>query len=179
MSSGGLGIPDNPGSPSRPENVGASPKPASPPLAEAHRPAFGRRRLLWATLGIISLWLLRGAWDRLKIRFNTPHESLYEKKTLAEVLDLRDVVRPLIDKDQPFDVVATVWTTIQGARQSWMTRDPEKILFSDTIFRGVSLKDKDAHARVNLSIPLQGFKFVHEFITIHKSSSPADVSSFE
>lgn len=146
------------------ESVDASAKPARPP--DAHHPAFGRRHFLWAALSILSLWLLRGAWKRLGTRFNTPHESLYAKTTLAEVSDPREVVRPLIDEDHPFDVVATVWTTIQGAQQSWMAMKPERILFSDTIFRGVSFKSNGAHANVNLSIPLEGFRFVHEFVQI-------------
>ncbi|KAJ2929921.1 hypothetical protein H1R20_g7160, partial [Candolleomyces eurysporus] len=89
-----------------------------------------------------------------------PHNSLYENKTLAEVKNMANVVRPLVDRDQKFDIVATVWVRTldprddASGRYGWMHEDH---IFSDTVFRGVTLMDEHVHTKVNLSIPLETF----------------------
>ncbi|KAJ2932394.1 hypothetical protein H1R20_g4724, partial [Candolleomyces eurysporus] len=90
-----------------------------------------------------------------------PHNSLYENKTLAEVKNMANVVRPLVDRDQKFDIVATVWVRTldprddASGRYGWM--HGEDHIFSDTVFRGVTLMDEHVHTKVNLSIPLETF----------------------
>ncbi|RXW19290.1 hypothetical protein EST38_g6566 [Candolleomyces aberdarensis] len=90
-----------------------------------------------------------------------PHNLLYENKTLAEVKNMSTIVRPLVDRDQRFDIVATVWvrTLDSGDNASgqydWM--HGEDHVFSDTVFRGVTLMDEHVHTKVNLSIPLETF----------------------
>ncbi|KAJ2932407.1 hypothetical protein H1R20_g4730, partial [Candolleomyces eurysporus] len=91
-----------------------------------------------------------------------PHNLLYENKTLAEVKNMSTVVRPLVDRDQRFDVVATVWVRTldprwdrASERHDWM--HGEDHIFSDTVFRGVTLMDEHIHTKINLSIPLDTF----------------------
>ena len=88
-----------------------------------------------------------------------PHDFLYENKTLAEVKNMSAVVRPLVDRDQKFDIVTTVWVRKldprdnASARYDWM--HGEDHIFSDTVFRGLTLMDEHVHTQVNLSIPLE------------------------
>jgi hypothetical protein len=87
-----------------------------------------------------------------------PHNALYENKTLAEVRNMSTIVRPLVDSDQKFDIVATVWVrTLEpqdNASWHYWTYGEEHI-FSDTVFHGVTLMDEHVHSQVNLSIPLE------------------------
>jgi hypothetical protein len=86
-----------------------------------------------------------------------PHNFLYENKTLAEVRNMSTIVRPLVDRDQKFDIVATVWVRRPDPRDnaSWYWGHGEEHIFSDTVFHGVTLMDEHVHTQVNLSIPLE------------------------
>ncbi|KAJ2932404.1 hypothetical protein H1R20_g4725, partial [Candolleomyces eurysporus] len=90
-----------------------------------------------------------------------PHSFLYENKTLAEVKNMSTVVRPLVDRDQKFDIVATVWVRtldpLDNASEQYDWMHGEDHIFSDTVFHGVTLMDEHIHTKVNLSIPLETF----------------------
>lgn len=86
-----------------------------------------------------------------------PYPQLFANKTLEEVDDLQGVVRPLVDETTKFDIIATV-----RVRQ-WMARrkpalptgvSGERVIYSGTIFKGLTLQDENVHTKVNLSIPL-------------------------
>lgn len=87
------------------------------------------------------------------------------------------MVQPLIGKEQKFDVVATVWARApEGEEMEWRNelvkskekegvedenalkeykyRILERPLFSDIVFRGMTLKDKGQRAEVPLRIPV-------------------------
>ncbi|KIJ29223.1 hypothetical protein M422DRAFT_188779 [Sphaerobolus stellatus SS14] len=96
---------------------------------------------------------------------------MYENARLEEVKDRRTVVRPLVDGTQTFDIAATVWIRepssqledeIEGGEDEGTQSDsdvPHEIpLFSDIIFRRLTLKDKRALKEVNLQIPTEVFK---------------------
>lgn len=87
--------------------------------------------------------------------------------------NLQDVVRPLVDENQPFDIVATVWTRKPFARSG--TQNFEDVLFSDVIFRGLTLKSRDVHAQVNLSIPLRVLSVFRCFTLMLLKPDDADV----
>ncbi|KAJ2924040.1 hypothetical protein H1R20_g1209, partial [Candolleomyces eurysporus] len=88
-----------------------------------------------------------------------PHDWMYSDKTAEEVRDWSAVVRPLVDRNQKFDITATVWARKPHQyRESYgLTKDQplEEPIFSGVVFRGVTFMDEHVHAKVNLSIPLK------------------------
>ncbi|KAJ3523861.1 hypothetical protein NMY22_g11250 [Coprinellus aureogranulatus] len=114
--------------------------------------ALSKSLLLWAILGGIAVWVASDLWSRFEIWAYTPHQFLYENRTLEEVTDLQEVVRPLVDRDQRFDVVATVWSRRPGPHIG--ARNAEDVLFSDVVFRGLTLGSKGVRSQVNFSVPL-------------------------
>jgi len=79
-----------------------------------------------------------------------PHKHLYQDLSNDTP---HEIVHPLIDKDQKFDIVATVWIRdVKGTK----TRDKnlvETVIFTDTIFSGIKMSDKNIRTSVNLDIP--------------------------
>ncbi|KAG6825244.1 hypothetical protein H0H92_004300 [Tricholoma furcatifolium] len=112
----------------------------------------------------------------------TPHEVLYYKSATQTVTNINRVavVRPLVDREQTFDLAATVWLRtskeathiggIYAAEGAEAVEDAEleaggavngveeQALFSDIIFRGVRLSDKNLHTTVNFTLPTDLFK---------------------
>ena len=86
-----------------------------------------------------------------------PHKYLYENKTLEEMKSALDhVVQPLVDEKHKFDIVATVWAKDEmGPRDPFTGALREAPIFSEVVFRGVTLMDKHVHTTVNLSIPVK------------------------
>ncbi|KIJ29222.1 hypothetical protein M422DRAFT_37030 [Sphaerobolus stellatus SS14] len=83
-----------------------------------------------------------------------PHKWMYQSATLDELEDPGSVVRPLVDRTQAFDIVATVWIRAEATSQIKEAVPPKEVpLFSDTVFQGMTLKDKWAYNEVNLRIP--------------------------
>ena len=82
-----------------------------------------------------------------------PHYDLFQDLRAPYKPD--EVVRPLVDGTQTFDIVATVWFKDeiqdfgQESRAVWMA------IFSDTIFHGLRLQDKNVKTMVNLSVPIK------------------------
>lgn len=98
--------------------------------------------------------------------YRAPHDSLYQD--LDVPFKQSDVVRPLLDVDQTFSVVATVWirdnAASSGPAELNSTNElpveggpilHERVLFSDTIFRDLRLTTavKDVKRVVDLKIP--------------------------
>lgn len=82
------------------------------------------------------------------------------KQDSGRVKNIATIVRSLVDRNQKFDIVANVWVRtlknpvqdIQSERYGWA--HGEENIFSDTVFRGVTLMDEHIHSKVNLSVPL-------------------------
>jgi hypothetical protein len=137
------------------------PSPDPVPAPRRKRRVSGCKCLI-ATGILISLLLSMGTAKLVSEVYRgvrEPHDALYENKTLAEVEDMSTIVRPLVDRNQKFDIVATVWVRTLDApvdplceRYEWMHK--EDLISSDTVFHGVTLMDEHVHTKVNLSIPL-------------------------
>lgn len=70
----------------------------------------------------------------------------------------REVVRPLVDSTQTFDVVVTVWLRQDIQKTHVDEGGPilsEKAIYSDTIFRGLRLEDKNVKTALELKIPTE------------------------
>jgi archaellum biogenesis protein FlaJ (TadC family) len=134
-----------------------------PGIAPArNRRTSGCKCMLLAVGALVSLLFSIGIakiGSDLFYDLGNPHRILYQNETWSEVKNISTVVRPLVDRYQKFDIVATVWVrTIDpgddasGLYYNWVYEDP---IFSNTVFRGVRLMDKHVHTKVNLSIPLE------------------------
>ncbi|KAF5370516.1 hypothetical protein D9615_010329 [Tricholomella constricta] len=117
----------------------------------------------------------------------TPHRALYHNATLERIANRASVVQPLVGREQTFDLAATVWlrTSIQGKHRDFeypvkeeikvenveerseeeaKEGQPgdnvlvEKALYSDIIFRGVRLTDKNLRTTVNFTVPTALFR---------------------
>jgi hypothetical protein len=117
------------------------------------------------------LWLLGigvvlggfGAFFYLKNFFYVflhPHRDMYFDENGPEFVDWSQIVRPMVQKDSKFDVVASVWVRdddlvegedavlkIDGEVRS------EKLLFTRRVFRNVSVNDETKFANVELQVP--------------------------
>ena len=119
-----------------------------------------------ATIALVGLFLaLFTVFSSLRQWAVHPHKWMYHNATLEEVKNRRSVVQPLIGATQTFDIVATVWIREPGDEskneeskgdgivESVTALPRETSLFSDVVFRGLTLKDKWASKSVDLRIP--------------------------
>lgn len=88
-----------------------------------------------------------------------PHRALYHKADSAQPQELTAVVQPLIDEKQRFDIFATIWLRVPSKNLDGDTDLTEEIvIFEDTVFKGVGLKDKTHHSIINYRIPTATFE---------------------
>lgn len=107
-----------------------------------------------------------------------PHKDIYHRVSDQTVVNRSSIVYPLIDKEQTFDIAATVWirgTELEeqklqetflvsveggdeGAIEKHQLLEQDKTwlytpLYSDIIFRGLRSHHKHVSATVNFSLP--------------------------
>jgi len=101
-------------------------------------------------IGALLLFILVGA--------RAPHSTMYVEKPLEEIEDRSTVVRPLVDEQQKFDIVATVWARRPGGSRNFVRvaalYKDDDALFHGVVFEGVTMLDKHVHGQVQLSIPM-------------------------
>ncbi|KAJ7580148.1 hypothetical protein C8J56DRAFT_962341 [Mycena floridula] len=149
------------------------PSPISPIDAEGplHVDARPRRKagsgfkFLLCGAGVILLFILsaglfllaRNAYEYATFA----HTSLYQNQTLDQVQDRSLVVQPLIGSDTTFDIAVSVWQRRSNA-EYWTVEDyetpREKAIYSDIVFRGLSLREKHVRAEVKFQIPTSVFR---------------------
>jgi hypothetical protein len=95
------------------------------------------------------------------------HRALYQNATLEQVSNRASVVQPLINRNDTFDIAATVWLRSKGSREHEVAvkgeGDGTKVqaevletpLYSDIVFRGLRLTDKGRFATVNFTLPTE------------------------
>lgn len=139
------------------------------------RVKLGCRSFLWmlATLaGVVGCYFTFYVLRTAARSVTAPHYHQFQDLTVP--YKTKDVVRPLVDSDQSFDIVATVWirkspnasdadvgTATMTAVGDWGYKKQapprliEEPIFSDTVFRNHHLRDKIVKTAVNLSIPTE------------------------
>ena len=93
--------------------------------------------------------------------FFSPHQKMYHNASIEELSpDQRtSVVQPLLTPSQEFDVAVTVWLRTQGLHRDGPpeVQEVENLvetpLYSDIVFRGMRLADKNVFANVNFTLP--------------------------
>lgn len=102
---------------------------------------------------------------------NGPHSALYLDPKMSS-FEEQEVVRPLVDRDTAFDIVATVWVRSRAAEGKVPVEVPmstnaknsgpretsnlvEEVIFSEKIFKGLTLKDKNVMTSVKLRVPIE------------------------
>ena len=89
------------------------------------------------------------------------HRSLYYQ---GDVPAESDIARPLIDSEQTFDLAVTVWLRTDQSedplndgeitqKSSSSPIHPAIPLYSDIVFRGLRLRDRNVFATVNFTVP--------------------------
>ncbi|KAF8995540.1 hypothetical protein BDQ17DRAFT_1430285 [Cyathus striatus] len=137
------------------------------PGIQHRKPSSPCKCLIWS--GIICIGLFAAICAILVLFFiyslvmvavrslNSPYAWAYHNTTLEGVTNHSNVVRPLIDEGQTFDIVASVWVR-NGPFRGLNEPVPEALLFSDVVFRGVSLKDRGILSKVSFQVPTSIFK---------------------
>ena len=99
------------------------------------------------------------------IHAKDPHRALYQDLRVTHGPE--DVVHPLVDADQTFDIVATVWLHTDPREPATnVTRDGipvwgdpsalvETAIFTETVFRSLRLRDKNVKAAVKFQVPTE------------------------
>ena len=66
------------------------------------------------------------------------------------------VVRPLVDREQGFDVLATVWMRNRHGEkeEGEEVGVNETVIFSGRVFEGLKLRDKHVRRKVELNVPM-------------------------
>lgn len=86
-----------------------------------------------------------------------PHTRMLHNETST------GTVRPLIDDEQVFDIAATVWIRAdEEVEKAWGKGNPTSLevgaledpLFSDVIFRGLHLSDKQVKTDIKYRFPI-------------------------
>jgi hypothetical protein len=139
-----------------------------PPTRNKLRVTCNLTRTLWTLL--LAILLSAGYFgynvvQKNYIRAKDPHRALYQD--LRVTYGPEDVVHPLVDADQTFDIVATVWlrtdprepapNVTKDGTPVW--HDPsalvETAIFTETVFRGLQLRDKNVKAAVKFQVPTE------------------------
>jgi len=139
-----------------------------PPTRNKPRVTRNSARSLWILLLVI---LISGGYFGYSVVLTSyihskhPHRALYQDLTVK--YGPGDVVRPLVDANQTFDIVATVWLRT-GPREpaanvtkdgTPVWHDPlalvETAIFTETVFRGLRLRDKNVKAAVKFRVPTE------------------------
>ncbi|KAG6833303.1 hypothetical protein H0H87_008935 [Tephrocybe sp. NHM501043] len=145
--------------------------------AAPRKPRF-QSACVWLVVGAVILTLLGSG---LGLAFAVPkfvdsitfQRSLYYKGPP----DIRSaVVRPLIGPEQTFDLAVSVWVRTDGAanfgdeeendnkvvekplRRKMFPLAPAVPLYSDIVFRGLTLRDKNVFAAINFTVPTAYFR---------------------
>ncbi|KAH9475045.1 hypothetical protein JR316_0012148 [Psilocybe cubensis] len=164
------------------------------------RTKFGCKCILYVVLTFVGLWGTYASYRALQNRLallRHPYQFLYQDPKNS--YRPQDIVRPLIDRNQTFDVVATVWirspqTKISGVEvgyPDWMQSHQnlkldETAIFSEKVFQGLRLQDKNKKKSVNLQVPTEIFKLRElnnydlraSFVLIPTSPSLLDNATF-
>ncbi|KAJ6562522.1 hypothetical protein B0H19DRAFT_1248232 [Mycena capillaripes] len=89
------------------------------------------------------------------------HSRIYQNQTLDEVKNRTTVVRPLVDKEQTFDIAVSIWSRSveehEGEIFPWSVRN-ETALYSDIVFRGLHLADKHKSLTLSYKLPVANFR---------------------
>jgi hypothetical protein len=117
---------------------------------------------LWFTILLIVLVGGTTAYffiSKVVYQFQHPHHDLYyQPPAEGGELDLSAAVQPMIKEGDLFDVVASVWIRDDGGKDGTIFMDgeerPERLIFSDTVFRNVRINGKQEFANVALRIPM-------------------------
>ncbi|KAJ7582510.1 hypothetical protein C8J56DRAFT_1167607 [Mycena floridula] len=111
-----------------------------------------------------------------------PNRALYLKGTSLDTL----TVRPLVGKEQSFDIAVSVWIRDEASQlEGPIAPDgiQYKPLFSDIVFTDIRLSEKNVHAKVNFTLPTSIFRaksglseldLSGSFVLIPTSPSPLD-----
>ena len=133
--------------------------PGPEPRRKSVRPVSACRRFCYAFTivnVIIGVYMYNPGLKFVQKLRNDPiksHQFLYHNDAQYE---MHQVVRPLIQEDQSFDIVATVWIRDFEGKNPSHTRGIELIekpIFTDTISRGIKMSKKIYRTSVNLEIP--------------------------
>ncbi|KAJ3507413.1 hypothetical protein NLJ89_g6317 [Agrocybe chaxingu] len=92
-----------------------------------------------------------------------PHWQYYYKGD-EKIANMGDVVRPLINQNQTFDIMATVWLRSDDGTSEANSKDSsllEELVFSDIIFRGLRHRDRNIHTSVQYQIPTKIFEQIN------------------
>ncbi|KAJ7619341.1 hypothetical protein FB45DRAFT_1095422 [Roridomyces roridus] len=81
------------------------------------------------------------------------HSRIYQNQTLDEVANRSNVVRPLIDDKQTFDIAVSVWYS-ENNGSSGVSNSP---IYSDIVFRGLRLADKHRSKNLTYKLPVTIF----------------------
>ncbi|KAF8147742.1 hypothetical protein K438DRAFT_1867249 [Mycena galopus ATCC 62051] len=142
---------------------------------------------LWIGLILGGLFLIKffvGIGQQLYWFKNFSHSKVYQNQTLTQVKNRANIVRPLIDENQVFDIAVSIWT-LHADEQ-----DGERIhgdiaeipLYSDIVFRGVRLADKHLTETLEYKLPTAIFRRLllkesdlrASFVALPKSPSLVD-----
>ncbi|KAJ6491584.1 hypothetical protein DFH09DRAFT_1377219 [Mycena vulgaris] len=127
------------------------------PVAPARKRSSLRKFLLWAGLILGGLFLARfiaGIGQSIFWITSFSHSRVFQNQTLEDVKNRAAVVRPLIDENQSFDIAVSIWS-LPGLEEH--SEDvAETPLYSDIVFRGLRLSDKNKQTVLtyNLTVPV-------------------------
>ncbi|KAF9011265.1 hypothetical protein BDQ17DRAFT_1345832 [Cyathus striatus] len=137
------------------------------PIIQRRRPCSPCKCLIWSGIVctgltaviciIVVLFFIYSVALNAVSSLNSPSAWIHQNTTLEDVSDRSQVVRPLIDDGQLFDIVASVWIRHAPFR-GFNKALPESLLFSDVVFRGVSAKDRGIVSKVNFQVSTTIFK---------------------
>jgi hypothetical protein len=124
----------------------------------------GYKLIIGATFAVLGVGIYSTSLiSQFVTSLSHPYQHLYH--TASEVLDYTSVVQPMITHNQTFDIAATVWLrttesiehadTIGGQRlgETQAMEVTETPLYSDIVFRGLNLSQKNVFSAVHFSLP--------------------------
>ena len=123
----------------------------------------GYKLIIGATFAVLGVGIYSTSLaSQFVTSLSHPYQHLYHN---AEVLDYTSVVQPMITHNQTFDIAATVWLrtteskehaeTVGGQRlgETQAMEVTETPLYSNIVFRGLNLSQKNVFSVVHFSLP--------------------------
>ncbi|KAJ7119549.1 hypothetical protein C8R44DRAFT_921780 [Mycena epipterygia] len=138
---------------------GASPLNPGPPTQK--RSSLGKF-CLWVSVVVAGLFLAIILFEIGKSVFQFTqflHSRVFQNQTLEEVKNHASVVRPLVNGSQRFDIAVSIWTLPTEENDAERIGDVvETPLYSNIVFRGLRLSDKNKAAVLPYKLPVAVFR---------------------
>jgi hypothetical protein len=130
------------------------------PGAPSRKPRSAGKFCLWLTVFVVGVVGGTAAYSFISnvvYSIQHPHNRMYYDKSEKDIADWSAVVQPMIREKDKFDIIASVWLRDDEGTDGgiWVDGEErrERLLYTGTVFRDMSLKSMHKFSEVKFQLP--------------------------